>query len=99
MLTYTYIDLKQGLDLEEILCTQVQTVLNEAALRKDCQFPTTDHHLLTLPSLDGRVSLCVRNFGRFWLPYFPKRKDVKVRADGLRDSFPSWELPEGLGRV
>lgn len=82
MLKYTgkssTLELKR-LHLEEILCPRVQTVLNGATLRKYC------HCLPTLPSLDGRVSFgksweSIRNSGRLWLPYFPRRKEVRVRA-------------------
>lgn len=44
---------------------------------------------LCLPSMAGLVFgkswKSVRNSGRFWLPYFPRRKEVRVRADGLFD--------------
>lgn len=70
MLKDTDIHLKQELDLEEILCPQVQAVLSE-------EKPAIVHPrppLLILPSLDSRISLCVRDLGRFWLPWFPKKE-------------------------
>lgn len=73
------LELKQGCIWRRYFCLRVQSVLNGAALRKYC------HCLLILPSLDGRVSFgksweSIRNSGRFWLPYFPRRKEVRVRA-------------------
>lgn len=73
------LELKQGCIWRRYFCLRVQSVLNGAALRKYC------HCLLILPSPDGRVSFgksweSIRNSGRFWLPYFPRRKEVRVRA-------------------
>lgn len=101
MLKDTDMPLKQGLGLEH---AHKSKQCRMKLLRESLPLPTPAHpSLLCLPWKLYRLSLCVRNSGRFWLPCFPPphppKKAVKVRADGLHDSVPSRELPEGLGRV